>query len=156
MNFTATLIGQSLAFLIFVGLCMKFVWPPIMKALQERRQKIEEGLEAANQATLDLERVKEESEKYLAQARKEAALIVEQGKKRALDLIEEAKGQARLEAFRVKESAKGEVALAKEKAREELRGEVSKLALMGAEKILSRSIDASTHQDLLKQLSSEL
>ena len=156
MNFSATLLGQSISFLLFVAICMKFVWPPIMAALSERQKKIAEGLEAAGRASRDLELAQKEAAKYLHEAKGQAADIIEQAKKRGAQMIEEAKEQARQEAERVKQSAKSEVEQAHHQAKEQLRGEVSKLALLGAEKILSRSVDASVHDQLLKQLASEL
>ena len=156
MNLTATIFGQMISFAVFVFICMKYIWPPIMIALASRQQKIADGLDAANRASRDLELAKKEATHQLMEAKHQAADIVDQAKKRSAQMIEEAKDQARQEAERVKQSAKDEVEQARNQAKEQLRGEVSKLALLGAEKILSRSVDANVHDQLLKQLAAEL
>jgi F-type H+-transporting ATPase subunit b len=156
VNLTATILGQMFAFAVFVFICMKYIWPPIMAALAARQQKIADGLDAANRASRDLELAKKEAGHQLTIAKGQAADIIDQAKKRANQMIEEAKDQARQEAERVKQSAKDEVEQARNQAKDELRSEVSKLALLGAEKILSRSVDANVHDQLLKQLASEL
>jgi len=156
VNFSATLIGQSISFLLFVAICMKFVWPPIIAALAERQKKIADGLEAAGRASRDLELAQKEAAKYLHEAKGQAAEIIEQAKKRSAQMIDDAKELARQEADRVKQSAKSEVEQERQQAKEQLRGEVSKLAILGAEKVLSRSVDAGVHDQLLKQLAAEL
>lgn len=156
MNITATLIGQTISFVIFVLFCMKFVWPPVMAALAARQKKIAEGLEAAGRASRDLELTQKEIAKQLHEAKQQAAEIIEQAKKRSAQMIEEAKELARQEADRVKQSANNEIEQARHQAKEQLRGEVSKLALLGAEKVLARSVDAGVHDQLLKQLAAEL
>ena len=156
MNFSATLLGQSFSFLIFVVICMKFVWPPIMAALAERQKKIADGLEAATRATRDLELAEKKASHYLQEAKAQAADIVEQAKKRGNQLVEEAKEQARTESERIKQMANDEITQERSRAKEQLRGEVGRLALVGAEKVLQRSVDANVHSDLIKQLAAEL
>ncbi len=109
MNINATLIGQSVAFLIFVLFCMKYVWPPVITALQERQKKIADGLDAANRAARDLELAQEKAGQQLREAKAQAAEIIEQSKKRAAQLVEEAREQARVEADRVKAQAQAEI-----------------------------------------------
>lgn len=109
MNINATLIGQSVAFLIFVLFCMKYVWPPVITALQERQKKIADGLDAANRAARDLELAQEKAGQQLREAKAQAAEIIEQSKKRAAQLVEEAREQARVEADRVKAQALAEI-----------------------------------------------
>jgi F-type H+-transporting ATPase subunit b len=156
VNFSATLLGQSISFLIFVAICMKFVWPPIMAALADRQKKIADGLEAAGRASRDLELAQKEAAKYLHEAKSQAADIIEQAKRRAAQMVDDAKEHAHQEAERVKQSANSEIEQASHQAKEKLRIEVSKLALLGAEKVLSRSVDASVHDQLLTQLAAEL
>ncbi len=151
MNINLTLIGQMVAFLVFVAFCMRYVWPPIMAAMEERKQKIADGLAAADRASHDLELAQQEAVDRLAEAKKEAAGIVDSANKRAATVIDEAKAAAVVEADRVKELANAEVEREKAQAREQLMSQVSALAIAGAEKVLAAEIDA----DLLKQLVDE-
>lgn len=156
MNFSATLLGQTISFLLFVAICMKFVWPPIMAALAERQKKIADGLEASSRATRDLELAQKEITKQLHEVKEQAADIIDQAKRRAAQMVDDAKEQAYQEAERIKQSAKNEIDQACQQAKEQLRGEVSKLAILGAERVLSRSVDANAHDQLLKELAAEL
>ncbi len=155
MNINLTLIGQMVAFLVFVAFCMRYVWPPIMAAMEERKQKIADGLAAADRASHDLELAQKEAVDRLAEAKKEAAGIVDSANKRAATVIDEAKAAAVVEADRVKELANAEVEREKAQAREQLMSQVSALAIAGAEKVLAAEIDADKHADLLKQLVEE-
>ena len=155
MNINLTLIGQMVAFLIFVAFCMRYVWPPIMAAMEERQQKIADGLAAADRASHDLELAQKEAVDRLAEAKKEAAGIVDSANKRAATVIDEAKAAAVVEADRVKELANAEVEREKAQAKEQLMSQVSALAIAGAEKVLAAEIDADKHADLLKQLVEE-
>ena len=155
MNINLTLIGQMVAFLVFVAFCMRYVWPPIMAAMEERQQKIADGLAAADRASHDLELAQKEAVDRLAEAKKEAAGIVDSANKRAATVIDEAKATAVLEADRVKELANAEVEREKAQAKEQLMSQVSALAIAGAEKVLAAEIDADKHADLLKQLVEE-
>ncbi len=155
MNINLTLIGQMVAFLVFVAFCMRYVWPPIMAAMEERQQKIADGLAAADRASHDLELAQKEAVDRLAEAKKEAAGIVDAANKRAATVIDEAKAAAVVEADRVKELANAEVEREKAQAKEQLMSQVSALAIAGAEKVLAAEIDADKHTDLLKQLVEE-
>ena len=155
MNINLTLIGQMVAFLVFVAFCMRYVWPPIVAAMEERKQKIADGLAAADRASHDLELAQKEAIERLAEAKKEAAGIVDSANKRAATVIDEAKSAAVVEADRVKELANAEVEREKAQAKEQLMSQVSALAIAGAEKVLAAEIDADKHADLLKQLVEE-
>lgn len=155
MNINLTLIGQMVAFLVFVAFCMRYVWPPIMAAMEDRQQKIADGLAAADRASHDLELAQKEAVDRLAEAKKEAAGIVDSANKRAATVIDEAKAAAVVEADRVKELANAEVEREKAQAKEQLMSQVSALAIAGAEKVLAAEIDADKHADLLKQLVEE-
>ena len=156
MNINATLIGQSLSFLVFVWFCMKFIWPVIRSAMEEREQKIADGLQAADRASKDLELAQEKAGHQLREAKEQAASIIEQANKRSAQIIDEAKDQARLEGDRLKEAAQAEIEQEMNRAKEQLRGQVATLAIAGAEKILQQSIDANAHQQLVSDLAEQL
>jgi len=155
VNINMTIIGQIIAFVVFVWFCMSYVWPPIMAAMSERQRKIADGLAAADRASHDLELAQKEAVERLAEAKKEAAGIVDSANKRAATVIDEAKAAATVEADRVKELANAEVEREKAQAKEQLMAQVSALAIAGAEKVLAAEIDADKHADLLKQLVEE-
>ena len=156
MNINLTLIGQMIAFVGFVMFCMKFVWPPIIAAMQERADKIADGLAAADRASHDLELAQEKAVERLKEAKEEAAGIVDAANKRGNQLVEEAKQAAVVEAQRVKASAQAEIEQEANRAREQLRGQVAVLSLAGAEKILGATIDAEAHADMVEKLAAEL
>lgn len=156
MNINLTLIGQIIAFAGFVWFCMKFVWPPIIAAMQEREKKIADGLAAADRAGHDLELAKEKAVERLKQAKDEAAGIIDSANKRANQLVDEAKDAAIAEAERVKAAAQAEIEQESNRAREALRSEVSALALTGAEKVLGASVDRDAHKALVDKLAAEL
>lgn len=156
MNINLTLIGQMLAFICFVVFCMKYVWPPIIAALQERENKIADGLAAADRASHDLELAKEKAVERLKEAKEEAAAIVDAANKRGNQLVEEAKQAAVAEAQRVKSAAQAEIEQEANRAREQLRGQVAALSLAGAEKILGASIDPKAHAGLVDELAAQL
>lgn len=156
MNINLTLIGQMLAFIVFVWLCMKYIWPPILAAMAERENKIADGLAAADRASHDLELAKEKAVERLKEAKEEAAGIVDSANKRASQIVEEAKDAAVVEAGRVKASAQAEIEQESNRAREVLRGQVAALSLAGAEKILGAEIDQAAHNELVEKLASEL
>lgn len=156
MNINATIIGQMLSFLLFVAFCMKFVWPAIIGAMAEREKRIADGLENADKAGRDLELAKEEAARKLRTAKEEAAGIIEQANKRASQIVEEAKELAREEGERLKTSAQAEIDREKNRAKEELRKQVASLVLVGAERVLEVSIDASQHASMLDKLAAEL
>lgn len=156
MNINLTLIGQMLAFVGFVVFCMKYVWPPIIAAMQEREEKIADGLAAADRASHDLELAQEKAVERLKEAKEEAAGIIDSANKRANQLVEEAKDAAVVEADRVKASAQAEIEQETNRAREQLRGQVAALSIAGAEKVLGAAIDQEAHSELVDKLAAEL
>ena len=156
MTMNATLLGQAIWFAIFLWFCWKYVWPPIINALEERKQRIAEGLSSADRAERDLELAQEKVSANLKEAKKQAADIIEQANRRANAIVEEAKEQARVEGERLISSAREEIDQEVNRAREELRGRVSELALKGASQILQREVDRDTHEALLKEVAAEL
>lgn len=156
MNINATLIGQAISFFVFVIFCMKFIWPPILAAMEERAKKIADGLSAADKAAQDLQSAQAKIDAEIAQAKTQAATILEQANKRASQIVEEAKNDAKAEADKVTLAAKAEIEQEKNRAREELRGQVAKLSIVGAEKILEKSVDEKVHADMLSKLAAQL
>ena len=156
MNINLTLFGQMIAFAAFVVFCMKYVWPPILAAMAERAEKIADGLAAADRASHDLELAQEKAVERLKEAKHEAAGIVDSANKRATQIVEEAKEAARSEGDRLKEAAQADIDQEVNRAREQLRGQVSALALAGAEKVLAAEIDMQRHGELVDKLATEL
>ena len=156
MNINLTLFGQMVTFAIFVWFCMKFVWPVIFFAMEERQQKISEGLDAADRAVRDLEAAKSKATDQMKEAKKEAASIVDQANKRASQIVDEAKQQAVAEGDRLKVAAEAEIEQEVNRAKEELRASVAGLALAGAEKVLEASIDDKANRALVDDLASQL
>jgi F-type H+-transporting ATPase subunit b len=156
MNINATLIGQSIKFFVFVWFCMKFVWPPIMNALDARKKMIADGLAAGERGKHELELASKRAGENLHEAKQKAGEIIAQADKRAAQLIEEAKTAAKAEGDRMIASAQASVAQETVRAKEALRGQVADLAVAGAEKILRREIDAKAHADLLVAIQNEL
>jgi F-type H+-transporting ATPase subunit b len=156
MNINLTLIGQSITFAFFIWFCMKFVWPPIMKALHDRRTKIADGLAAAEKGVLEEERAKKKAAEYLKEAKEQAGEIIRQAEKRAAEIVEEAKNDAKAEGERIIRAAEAEIEQNITRAREELRGQVVSLAVAGASKVLKKEIDAKANEDLIKDLAAQL
>ena len=156
MNINLTLFGQMVTFAIFVWFCMKFVWPVIFLAMEERQQKISEGLDAADRAVRDLEAAKSKATDQMKEAKKEAASIVDQANRRASQIVDEAKQQAVAEGDRLKVAAEAEIEQEVNRAKEELRASVAGLALAGAEKVLEASIDDKANRALVDDLASQL
>jgi F-type H+-transporting ATPase subunit b len=156
MSMNATLLGQAIWFAAFVYFCMKFVWPPITKALEERKQKIAEGLSAADRAGRDLEQAQLKASESLNEAKQKASEIVDQASRRANQVVEDAKAQARAEGERIIAQAQAEIDREINAAREQLRREVAALALAGAEKVLGNEVNQTAHKQLLDQLAAEL
>ena len=156
MNINLTLIGQIIAFAVFVAFCMKFVWPPLINSMQERAKKIADGLDAANRAERDLKLAQEKAGSQLREAKEQAAQIIEQANKRASQIIDEAKDAASQEGDRLKAAAQAEIDQEVNRAKEGLRNQVSALAVAGASKILETSIDIEKHEALLNKLAEEL
>jgi len=156
VDFNLTFIGQTIAMIVFVWFCMKFIWPPMIQALEDRRAKIADGLAAGERAHEGLAKAQAEADSIIAEARGKALEIVDQANKRGTSLVEEARGDGKRERERQLEAARTEIDQERNRVREELRGQVSAIAIASAEKILTREIDASAHQDILSQLAGEL
>ena len=156
MNINATLIGQSVAFFIFVMFCMKYVWPPVITAMRERQKKIADGLDAASRAARDLELAHDKVAQQLREAKTQAAEIIEQAKKRGTQIVDEARDQARVEAERVKAQAQAEIEQELNGIKDALRAQLGGLAVSGAEKILGTTIDQNAHAELVSKLAAEI
>ena len=156
MDINATLWGQTIAMVVFVWFCMKFIWPPILNALEERQKQIEEGLAAADKSQEALEAAEAEAETIVAEARQQATGILDQAHARANEIVAEGKDAGVKERERQLAAAKAEIEQETNKAREELRGQVSAIAVASAEKILRREIDSKTHEDILGKLAQEI
>lgn len=156
MNINATIIGQAITFAILIWFTMKFVWPPIVAALEERARKVADGLAAAEQARKDLVQAEQRSGEALAEARVKAAEIIALSEKQRNEIIAAAREEATAEANRVKAQAQAELAQEVQRARDALRDQVSDLVVAGAEKILRREINAQVHSDLLAAIRAEI
>ena len=156
MSITFTFIIQMIVFLILAWFTMKFIWPPITVALDERAAKIREGLSAAERAKAELVAANKRVEEELSSARTDAAQRLADAERLAHSMIEEAKGRANEEGTKIVAAARAEAAQESTKAREALREQVAALAVKGAEQILRREVDAGVHADLLRQLQAEL
>ena len=156
MNINFTLVGQAIAFAIFVIFCMKFVWPPLIGASKERQRKITEGLNAAEKAKADLATAEQEVQNELDLAKTKAAALIEQANKSANQLVEDAKMQAQVEGERIRQQAQASIDQEINQARESLRAQVAELAVLGAEKILQDKVDVQKHASMLDQLAAKL
>ena len=151
-----TLIGQTIAMIVFVWFCMKFIWPPIMTAIEERQTEIADGLAAAERGQQSLDKAKAEADDIVADARQQATKIIDQAHARANEIVAEGKAEGVKERERQLAAATAEVEQEANRAREELRGQVSAIAVASAEKILQREIDPQAHEDILSKLAAEL
>ena len=156
MDINLTLIGQTIAMIVFVWFCMKFIWPPILNALEERQQQIEEGLAAADRSQERLAEAEAEADKIVVEARQQATGILDQAHARANEIVAEGKDSGVKERERQLTAARAEIEQEANKVREELRGQVSAIAIASAEKILKREIDAKAHDDILGKLAQEI
>ena len=156
MDINMTLLGQTIAMIVFVWFCMKFIWPPIMTAIEERQKEIADGLAAAERGQQSLDKAKAESDDIVDDARKQATQILDQAHARANEIVAEGKADGVKERERQLAAATAEVEQETNRAREELRGQVSAIAVASAEKILQREIDANAHEDILSKLAAEL
>jgi F-type H+-transporting ATPase subunit b len=156
VNITSTLIIQMIVFLILIWFTMRFVWPPIIAALDQRAKKVAEGLSAADKAKAELASANKRVEQQLAAARDDAAKRLADVERRAQQMIEEAKGKASEEGAKIIAQAKAEAEQESMKAREALRSQVAALAVKGAEQILRKEVNAGVHSDLLNRLKTEL
>ena len=156
MDINSTLIYEMIAFAIFVFFCMKFVWPPLMTAIEDRQKKIAEGLAAAERGSQDMELAKENAAEILKEAKQQAASIVDQANKRHSQVVESAKDDARVEGERIIKAAMAELDQEVNRAREQLRNQLSSLAVQGAEQILERSINKKDQEDILSRLAEQI
>jgi len=156
VDINATLIGQTIAMIVFVWFCMKFIWPPLLEAIEERQEKIAEGLAAADKGEETLVAAKAEADEIVSDARKQATGILDQAHSRANEIVADGKADGVKERERQLDAAKAEIEQEANRAREELRGQVSAIAVASAEKILQREIDDKQHEDILGKLASEL
>lgn len=156
MNINATLFGQAITFAILVWFTMKLVWPPIMKAMQDRAKRIADGLAAADQGQQKFAQAEKEYEARVNEGRQQAADILARAHKQGGEMVEQAKATAREEGNRLIEAARHEIAREREQVREQLKQQVAALALAGAEQILMREVDRKSHDDLLGKISAGL
>ena len=156
MNINLTLLGQMITFAMLVWVTMKCVWPPIIKAMQERQKQIADGLAAAERGKHEQQLAEERAKKVLQEAKQQAADIVAMAQKRANEIVESAKDTARQEGDRIKVAAQSEIDQEVIRAREELRKQVGTLAISGAERILKKEIDAKAHNQVIKDLVSQI
>lgn len=156
MNLNATLLGQSIAMIIFVWFCMKYIWPPIITALDTRRRNIADGLAAADKGHEKLAQAQTEADELIADARKQAGGILEQANQRATQLVETGKQEGQTQRERQVAAASGDIEQEANRAREALSAQVSSLVVAGAEQLIAREIDPATHADLLEKLVAEI
>ncbi|MDV6344840.1 F0F1 ATP synthase subunit B [Nitrosomonas sp. Is37] len=156
MNINFTLISQAVAFSIFVWFTVKFVWPPLLRAIEERQKQIADGLAAGERGKKELELASQRSSEVLKEAKQRATEIIAQSEKRATEIVEEAKENAKIEGDRILTAAKAEIEHEMFRAKEALRQQIADLALAGATKILRREVNAKVHADLLASIQKEL
>ena len=156
MNINLTLFAQAIVFAAFILFTVKFIWPPLLRAMESRQKTIADGLAAAEQGKKSLETSAKQAEEAIREARDRAAEIIAGAEKRAAQMIDEAKTQAKEEGGREKAAAKAEIAQEAARAREQLRDQVASLAVAGAEKILRREVDAKAHGDLLDAIRKQI
>lgn len=156
MNMNATLLGQAITFVLFVWFCMKFIWPPLMKAIEKRQKEIADGLNAAEEAKKDLEKAQANTDAVLQQAKLEASALIDEANKRKNIIIEEAKVEAEREKLKILTQGRAQIEAERQQTLAQLRQQVSTLALSGAEKIIERSIDEAANSDIIDKLVAEL
>ena len=156
MDINATILGQTLAFILFVWFCMKFVWPPMIAAIEKRQKEIADGLSSAERAKKDLDLAQNKAMEQIKEAKQQAAEIIEQANKRRAQIIDEANQDAMGERENILTQARAEIEAERNRAKEELRKHVALLAVAGAEKILERQIDKAANSDLVDKLIAEL
>ena len=156
MNIHATLLGQAIAFFLFVVFCMKYIWPPITQALQERKKKIADGLAAADRGKHEKQLAEERARETLRKAKEQASEILARADKRGTEIVDEAKGDARDEGKRLLTAAQAEIEQEINRVKHDLRTQVVAIALQGAGKVLEREVDAATHNELMHKLAAEI
>ena len=152
MNINATLFGQAISFILFVWFCMKYVWPPLMDAIESRQKLIAKGLTQAERAEKDLDLARVKIAEDTKEAKAQAAVIIYQANNRAIQIVEDAKLEAEAVRNKIIQQGAYEVEAERKKAREELRLQVSELVIAGAEKIIKRSIDKAANSDIIDDL----
>ncbi|HUN72371.1 MAG TPA: F0F1 ATP synthase subunit B [Steroidobacteraceae bacterium] len=156
MNINLTLIIQMIVFLLLVFFTMSFIWPPLMRAVEERQKKIAQGLAAADRGEQELQQARQGAEAILREARERAVQIIDQAQHRANDIVEQARTSATQEGQRLVASAQQQIGLEASRARESLRREVGQIAIAAASKLLEREIDPITHQELISKLAAQI
>lgn len=156
MNINLTLLAQAVSFALLIWFTVKFVWPPLLNAVETRQKQIADGLAAGERGRHELELASKRASQDMHAAKEKASAIIAQAEKRAAEIIEEAKSNARVEGDRILTGAKAEIDQEVNRAKEGLRQQVAQLAVAGAEKILRREIDAKAHGDMLTAISNEL
>ncbi len=156
MNFNLTLIAQALAFALFIWFTVKFIWPPLTRAIEKRQKQIADGLAAGERGRQELEAAGKRAHEELAKARERVGEIIGSAEKRDVQMLDEAKAAAKAEADRILAAARADIDQQVARAKETLREQVASLAVAGAEKILRREVNAQTHADLLSQLKREI
>ena len=156
MNPNITLLGQMISFAILIWFTVKFIWPPLMAAIEARQKKIADGLAAADQSHRDLAQAEERVNEILREARTKANEIIAQAEARKTQIVDSAKNEAIVEADRQKAAAFAEIDSAAHRAKEDLRKQLSALAVAGAEKLIRREIDGNAHKALLDDLAAQL
>jgi len=156
MNITVTLFAQSLSFFLLVVFTMKYVWPPIMNALDERKKKIADGLAEAEKGHHELELAEKRATEILREGKEKSKEFIDQAQKRHDEIVDEAKDDAREEGERILHAARVEIDQERQEAKETLRAEVSTLAIAGAEQILMREVDKNAHNEVLDKISASL
>ncbi|ALO43848.1 F0F1 ATP synthase subunit B [Pseudoalteromonas sp. SS15] len=156
MNLNATLIGELIAFTVFVLFCMKYVWPPLNGAIEARQKKIEDGLAATDKAEQELEVARKQAAEQLKEAKAQAADIVEQAKKRAALIVDEETTRGQQEREKIIAQGHSEIESERSRVSEELRKQVATLSVVGAERILEREINQAAHSDIVEKLVAEL
>ncbi|EQB8915163.1 F0F1 ATP synthase subunit B [Vibrio fluvialis] len=156
MNINATMLGQAISFVIFAWLCMKYVWPPLVKLLDERRAEIAEGLAQKEKAVKELELAKANGATVIAEAREKAQAIIAQGQQRQDQLVAEAVELARHEKDRIIAEGKAEIDNERNRLRQELKAEMADLVIESASKLISRNLDSTANRDLVNRFISEM
>ena len=156
MNINLSLFAQAASFALFIWFTVKFVWPPIIRAIEQRQKTVADGLAAAERGKQDLELASRRANDLIREAKEQAQVIIAQADKRGVQLVEEAKASAKAEGDRMITAAKAEIEQEVSRAKDTLRAQVAVLAVQGAEKILRREVDAKAHADLLNAVAGEL
>lgn len=156
MNINFTLIGQSITFIVFVWFCLKFIWPHIIKAMEDRKTQIAEGLAAGERGRHEQELAEQKAVEVIREAKDQAKEILAQAHKRGDEIVEEAKGEGRAEGERMLRAAEAEIEQQMNQTREKLRADVVKLSIQGAEQVLGQEVDENAHTEQLTRLAAQL